>query len=124
MIAMGSIYIKDCAIEPNIPIYLIVAGVTSLIICLLFPIHLCAPFAAYVIETIVGLFALAWFITGSVWVFRHYQTDPRDCNDTLYKFAFGILLFSYASVAFVLVVSCIVVCCGACCGICKIRSEE
>ncbi|KAG8585515.1 hypothetical protein GDO81_005056, partial [Engystomops pustulosus] len=64
MIAMGSIYIKDCAIEPNIPIYLIVAGVTSLIMFVLSPLHLLAPKVMYALETIVSLFAFAWFIAG------------------------------------------------------------
>ncbi|XP_040264869.1 transmembrane protein 272-like [Bufo bufo] len=99
MIVIGSIHIHDCAIEPNIPIYLVVAGAVSLLLVVLWPLMLCAPRVAYTIDGVLGLFTLAWFIAGSVWVFRIYQTDPRDCNDTLYKFAFGILIFKYAYAA-------------------------
>ncbi|XP_073515594.1 transmembrane protein 272-like [Phyllobates terribilis] len=103
MVVIGSLHINDCAIEPNIPIFLVVAGAVNLFLFVFLPIYFLAPKLMYFVEIILSFFNIAWFIAGSVWVFRIYETDPRDCNETLYKFAFGLLIYSYAYLGFSIV---------------------
>ncbi|KAG8437858.1 hypothetical protein GDO86_008526 [Hymenochirus boettgeri] len=120
MIVIGSMHVGNCPAEPNIPIYLIVAGTFHLIAFLLIPLKLVAENLAYILESIIGLFCFCWFITGSVWVFRIYPDNPRGCNDLVYNFAFGILIFEYIFIALTIFVICLCTCCAgvlvsACC---------
>ncbi|XP_077312539.1 transmembrane protein 272-like [Lithobates pipiens] len=112
MIIIGSMHVYNCPVEPKIPIYLIVAGVFHLLAFALIPLKLVAEKVAYGIESVLGLFSFAWFIAGSVWVFRIYQDNPRRCNDLVYKFAFGILIFEYIFLAFLVAVICLCTCCA------------
>ncbi|XP_068115663.1 transmembrane protein 272-like [Hyperolius riggenbachi] len=112
MIIIGSMHVDNCPVEPKIPIYLIVAGVFHLVAFVLIPLKLIAEKVAYAIEGVLGLFSFCWFIAGSVWVFRVYQDNPRRCNDLAYKFAFGILIFEYIFLAFVVAVVCLCTCCA------------
>ncbi|KAM9301463.1 transmembrane protein 272-like [Gastrophryne carolinensis] len=112
MLIIGSMHIDNCPAEPKIPIYLIVAGVFHLVAFALMPLKLIAEKLAYTIESILGIFSFCWFIAGSVWVFRIYQENPRRCNDLAYKFAFGILIFEYIFLAFIVAVICLCTCCA------------
>ncbi|XP_069824261.1 transmembrane protein 272-like isoform X2 [Dendropsophus ebraccatus] len=114
MVITGSMHIDNCPIEPMIPIYLIVGGVIHLLAFALIPLKLVAAKLAYTIESFLGLFSFLWFISGSVWVFRIYQENPRRCNDLVYKVAFGILIFEYIFLALVFAVVCLVACCAGC----------
>ncbi|XP_068116181.1 transmembrane protein 272-like [Hyperolius riggenbachi] len=107
MIVLGALYMNQCQIQPMIPIYLIVAGSLLLFGFALLPLKLVSLKVTYAIKAIVGLFSLGWCIAGSVWVFSIYQTDPRDCNSQMYKFAFGVLIFQYICIAFVLLIVCL-----------------
>ncbi|XP_068117636.1 transmembrane protein 272-like [Hyperolius riggenbachi] len=111
MIVLGSLYIDQCPIQPLIPIFLIVAGAVHLLGFVLMPLQFVCPKVTYTIEGIVGLFSLSWFIAGSVWVFSIYQTNPKLCHDTLYKFAFGILIFEYIFICIAVVMICLFTCC-------------
>ncbi|KAM5137854.1 transmembrane protein 272-like [Mantella aurantiaca] len=124
MIVIGAIYIDKCNIEPKIPIYLIVAGVIHLVGFMLLPLKLAFLKAMYAVEGILGLFSICWFITGSVWVFRIYQVNPRDCDDTVYKFAFGILIFEYIFLSILILVICLCTCCGCCIAVMAAKSNE
>ncbi|KAM5138847.1 transmembrane protein 272-like isoform 1-T2 [Mantella aurantiaca] len=112
MIIIGSMHVYNCPVEPKIPIYLIVAGLFHLLAFALIPLKLIAEKVAYGIESVLGLFSFCWFIAGSVWVFRIYQDNPRRCNDLAYKFAFGILIFEYIFLAFLVAVICLCTCCA------------
>lgn len=112
MIIIGSMHVDNCPVEPNIPIYLIVAGIFHLLAFVLIPLKMVAEKLAYSIESVLGIFSFCWFIAGSVWVFRVYQDNPRRCNDLAYKFAFGILIFEYIFLAFVVAVICCITCCA------------
>ncbi|XP_069824255.1 transmembrane protein 272-like isoform X2 [Dendropsophus ebraccatus] len=114
MVVIGSMHVGKCPIEPMIPIYLIVAGAVHLLAFALIPLKLVATKVSYSIESFLGLFAFCWFIAGSVWVFRIYQENPRPCNDLVYNFAFGILIFEYIFLALVVAVMCIFTCCAGC----------
>ncbi|XP_073514539.1 transmembrane protein 272-like isoform X3 [Phyllobates terribilis] len=107
MVIIGSMHVDNCPIEPKIPIYLIVAGVFHLLAFALIPLKIVAEKLAYSIESVLGIFSFCWFIAGSVWVFRIYQENPRRCNDLVYKFAFGILIFEYIFLALVVAVICL-----------------
>ncbi|KAM8939266.1 transmembrane protein 272-like [Pelodytes ibericus] len=120
MIIIGSMHVDNCPIEPKIPIYLIVAGVFHLLAFALSPLKLVAEKLAYAIEGVLGLFSFCWFIAGSVWVFRVYQKNPRHCNDMVYKFAFGILIFEYIFLAFLVATLCV---CSFCLGILASQSD-
>ncbi|KAM4617945.1 transmembrane protein 272-like [Discoglossus pictus] len=111
MIIIGSMHVDNCPVEPKIPIYLIVAGVVHLVAFSLIPLKMAAEKVAYSIESFLGLFSFCWFIAGSVWVFRIYQDNPRGCNDLVYKFAFGILIFEYIFLAIVVAAFCLFTCC-------------
>ncbi|KAM3920587.1 transmembrane protein 272-like [Leptodactylus fuscus] len=112
MVIVGSMHIDNCPVEPKIPIYLIVAGVFHLLAFALIPLKMVAEKLAYSIESVLGLFSFCWFIAGSVWVFRVYQENPRRCNDLVYKCAFGILIFEYIFLAFLVAVICLCTCCA------------
>ncbi|XP_004919217.1 transmembrane protein 272 [Xenopus tropicalis] len=114
MIVIGSMHVGNCPREPNIPIYLIVAGAFHLVGFCLIPLKKAAEKVTYALESIIGLFSFCWFIAGSVWVFRIYPDDPRACNDMAYKFAFGILIFEYLFIALVLFSVCLCTCCAGC----------
>ncbi|XP_040184785.1 transmembrane protein 272-like isoform X2 [Rana temporaria] len=121
MIVIGTSYIDKCSIEPMIPIYLIVAGAVHLVGFVLLPLKLVFEKLMYAIEGILVLFSLCWFIAGSVWVFRIYQVSPRDCDDTVYTFAFRILIFEYVFLCLAVFLICLRTCCG--CGL-GLRSAD
>ncbi|XP_063294555.1 transmembrane protein 272-like [Pelobates fuscus] len=114
MLIIGSMHVDNCPAEPNIPIYLIVAGVFHLLGFALSPLKFVAEKVAYAIGGVIGLFSFCWFIAGSVWVFRIYQYNPRACNDMVYKFAFGILIFEYIFLAALVAVACLCTLCVGC----------
>eukprot|EP00079_Xenopus_tropicalis_P019371 XP_012808971.1 PREDICTED: uncharacterized protein LOC100497651 isoform X3 [Xenopus tropicalis] len=114
MIILGSMHVGNCPREPNIPIYLIVAGAFHLVGFCLIPLKKAAKKVTYALESIIGLFSFCWFIAGSVWVFRIYPDDPRACNDLVYKSAFGILIFEYLFIGLVLFSVCLCTCCAGC----------
>ncbi|KAM4722330.1 transmembrane protein 272-like [Rhinophrynus dorsalis] len=114
MIVIGSIHVDNCPREPKIPIYLIVAGAVHVVAFSLMPLKKVAEKAAYFIEGLLGLFSFCWFIAGSVWVFSIYPENPRACNDMVYKFAFGILIFEYVFIALVIAIVCLCTCCLGC----------
>uniref|UniRef100_A0A3P8SDT0 Si:dkey-19b23.12 n=1 Tax=Amphiprion percula TaxID=161767 RepID=A0A3P8SDT0_AMPPE len=129
-IAIGAVYLHDCPRQHYIPIYLIVLGVFSLVLALLS----CLPCAqdpndgtssplSYVFtawNSLVSLFLLCWFITGSVWIYSIYQPNYDEaitevhpyCNRRLYLFAFWTTTVAYILLALLLVVGCFVLMCG------------
>lgn len=60
----GAVYIDKCSIEPNIPIFLIVAGAVYLVGFVLMPLKYVSEKAMHTVGRILGLFSLCWFITG------------------------------------------------------------
>ncbi|KAF8790086.1 uncharacterized protein LOC129961050 [Argiope bruennichi] len=128
LLIIGCIYIDDCKIQPNIPLYLIVSGVLGTIQ------HFIAIWTKYVpkdslgrikeyrnyckiVDCVIQLFLTIWFVLGCIWVYGVYnEVEYRDterneyCNQTLYLFAFWILNFSFMILALLAVIalSCIV----------------
>ncbi|KAM4617169.1 transmembrane protein 272-like [Discoglossus pictus] len=112
MIVMGSTHKGDCPVEPYIPIFLLVAGITHLLTFFIVLLRLVCETFIVIFESMVGIFSFVWFITGSVWVFRVYQIYEGQCDRDLYLFAFGILLFEYVVIGLAVVIGC-------CCSITK-----
>lgn len=110
--ALGAVYIKNCKIEPNIPVYLIVYG-----LCMLFRYvwTVCIqsyfsknksddinendkdtkPCCSVLITNLLDLFLIVWFIIGNVWIYgnlsdvqHQYKTESSYCHGVLYWFAF------------------------------------
>ncbi|XP_031746928.1 uncharacterized protein LOC100497651 isoform X6 [Xenopus tropicalis] len=65
MIILGSMHVGNCPREPNIPIYLIVAGAFHLVGFCLIPLKKAAKKVTYALESIIGLFSFCWFIAGN-----------------------------------------------------------
>ncbi|XP_073410786.1 uncharacterized protein [Dendrobates tinctorius] len=92
MIAMGAVYKDNCPLQPFIPIYLMVSGVTMLVAVLL-----------YFLEFMWNIYSRV--LGGSVWVFgvvSEYE-DPAQCNDAVYYFTFAMVIAQYLLIAVVLV---------------------
>ncbi|XP_069978429.1 transmembrane protein 272 [Penaeus vannamei] len=125
----GVQYIRECPLEPHIPIYLLVGGCfgTLKILWLLCQQvrsrryeRIDDAFAEDGLEEIftstsyratdvaLTIFLLIWFGMGNYWVYRIYLPnfqnhlyEPNNwCSKTLYLFAVAQLLFVYAIIAF------------------------
>ncbi|XP_077143593.1 transmembrane protein 272-like [Ranitomeya variabilis] len=94
-IVVGARNQNNCVAEPHIPIYMIVAGAFGLALLVLLPLECCLPKVKKILGGLIGLFLFAWFIAGSVWVFRIYRNQNRDCNNGMYLFVFSILIIQY-----------------------------
>ncbi|CAG2246130.1 unnamed protein product [Mytilus edulis] len=121
MIAVGATYLHDCPAEKMIPIYLIVAGVFTIITNILTIIRGrvnnwkegeeekqsgAGP------EHCIICFLFAWFVAGNVWVYRTYDDWQSSnsildnyCNPTLYYFSFWILISPYIVLGVLTVIS-------------------
>ncbi|XP_073410784.1 transmembrane protein 272-like [Dendrobates tinctorius] len=108
-IVIGAIYKNDCPIQPLIPIFLLASGVIHLVAVLLLFIRGMLGVCSLILEGLIGMFTFAWFITGSIWVFSLYSKDKGQdvCNETLYYFAFGFLIFEYSIIGLSWILLCI-----------------
>jgi len=113
MIVYGSINLNNCSVQRFIPIWLIVAGVFSIIQQLLQLLNYWnkrntpeeeqeANKTSQAGSTLLGCFNIAWFICGNVWVFGAYSdvifTDPTSsdyCHQTTFYLAFWSIIVAY-----------------------------
>ncbi|KAJ8008327.1 hypothetical protein DPEC_G00103680 [Dallia pectoralis] len=98
-VGLGAMHLNDCPIQPRIPVYLLVIGVTSIVSLLLsYLLNTLEPGTLSLLMSscviLLQLFNLAWFITGSVWVYSIFPLNydstngEKNCQRTLYLFAF------------------------------------
>ena len=118
MTVAGFMFRDRCPVEPRIPQYLYIGGITTLV---LIPMSAITGLFANVKErgkktsrlsgclvcingfvlAILSFFAFAWFIMGNIWVFKSWLPDyhdsksPRYCDKTVYTTAIGIICFTY-----------------------------
>ncbi|XP_069375308.1 transmembrane protein 272 [Paralichthys olivaceus] len=133
-IAIGSVYLDDCPVQPYIPIYLIVSGVFGLMLALLS----CLPCTQQPTDgstnplsrlcvlwnSMTSCFLFCWFIAGNVWIYSIYEPEYTNnstnvdhyCNKTLYLFAFWITNLVYILFGLILVCGCCVMFCFFLCG--------
>ncbi|XP_078518268.1 transmembrane protein 272-like [Lissotriton helveticus] len=98
-IVIGSVYLQQCPAQRFIPIYLIVNGVTVIVMSLLSIVAGLRPNKlVYAILALLSLFWFAWLITGSVWTFPLYP-NFTNCNRTVYLFTFSILIIQWIILA-------------------------
>ncbi|XP_066440220.1 uncharacterized protein [Eleutherodactylus coqui] len=95
LIVVGGVYRDDCPTEQFIPVFMIVFGAFSLSYWILLPLECCLPTVRRILSILIALFMFAWFIAGSVWVFRIYGNPNRDCHNGMYYYVFSILIIIY-----------------------------
>jgi hypothetical protein len=145
-LVLGILYINECPVNKNIPLYMIVSGACGLGIIFFLLLSstcsfcrssitarksthkfmICTTALARGMQGLLAIFLFIWFFIGNFWVFgarqRVQTTGPIDinnyCNPALYWFAFYVLIFTYVYAIFV----CFLKFCGNffCCGACDI----
>ena len=112
LMIVGSIYLNDCPTEKNIPIFLIVAGITGILLVLLsFLQSWCydedkeSDLSCWKVTIlIIMLFWSAWLVAGSFWVYSNYQPSyskntkeemKQHCDKVLYLFSFWAINLIY-----------------------------
>uniref|UniRef100_A0A3Q3H1V0 Si:dkey-19b23.12 n=1 Tax=Labrus bergylta TaxID=56723 RepID=A0A3Q3H1V0_9LABR len=105
-------YQFDCPVQRYIPIYLLVAGVITLLLAVLSISPCTAGFGNHskTWSCLVSVFFFCWFIAGNVWIYSIYEpnynkTAPINtyCNKTLYLFAFWTTNANYILLGLLLV---------------------
>ncbi|KAL4217348.1 hypothetical protein ACF0H5_023799 [Mactra antiquata] len=142
-IVMGAVHMNNCPYEKLIPIYLVVAGSTSMMLGGLHNLkkkgdedernlkERCNVFS--IIGVIGFFFTFAWLICGSVWVFGNYS-DIIDgcggsndcCNESLIKFALAAVILDWIFIGLLILIILVAICvaCGLiCCTVCKKPTE-
>lgn len=113
MIALGAPLLHECPMQPWIPKFLIVGGVTGIVfsISLFFFVYGCEVEACTkklivlgVLITILVVFAFAWNIAGSVMVFMKWNDwyhDRARCHSDMFVFTFAyVILYWLTSVCY------------------------
>lgn len=143
-LVLGILYVNDCPVNKNIPLYMIVSGACGLsIILFLLLSSSCTYYRSFAIKkkcihqsmicTIafargmqgaLAVFLFIWFFVGNVWVFgarQRVRPDRPDdtnnyCQPALYWFAFYVLIFTYVYAIFMCFMKFCAnfLCCGAC----------
>ncbi|CAF3633769.1 unnamed protein product [Rotaria socialis] len=143
-LVLGILYVNECPVNKNIPLYMIISGACGLaIVVLIFFTSACTycrsmlnarkqthGFIIFIIaftravRGALAIFLFIWFLFGNIWVFNaryRVRTDkPNDtnnyCHATLYWFAFYVLIFTYVYA----ICTCFLKFCVNffCCGIC------
>ncbi|CAK6952913.1 transmembrane protein 272-like [Scomber scombrus] len=111
-LAIGAKYLHECPQQPNIPVYLLVSGVISLLLPALSILCQTSCFWDNVnifgcLSFLVSLFCTGWFIAGNVWIYSIYEPNYNKtisvdsasmglyCDKTLYLFAFWTTTLGY-----------------------------
>jgi len=107
MICLGAVRYDECPMSKWIPLYMVVAGATLLVMMILglvaYCTHrkqtTCVVITVHTMLALVMLFNLAWNICGSVWVFSRWESwdllkdsNVLGCYNDLYLFAFAYLI--------------------------------
>ncbi|XP_032435839.1 transmembrane protein 272-like [Xiphophorus hellerii] len=114
-IGLGATHMHRCTVQPNIPIYLVVLGASSLL-SLVFT-YCTSGFqdgALHVLSlacmTFLHIFSFAWLIAGSSWVYAVYPPNYSDkglyCHKTTYQFAFVVTTLLWVAMALVFICGC------------------
>ncbi|XP_041811751.1 transmembrane protein 272-like [Chelmon rostratus] len=112
-IGVGLTNLGHCPLQPNIPIYLIVLGASSLLsLSLTYTRSIwqdgCISILSLTCTTLLHLFTLSWFIAGTTWVYPVYPPNytpgvARYCQRTTYQFAFIVTTLVWVTLSLVFV---------------------
>ncbi|XP_069502495.1 transmembrane protein 272-like [Ambystoma mexicanum] len=122
-ITIGSVYFSQCKAQHLIPYYLIISGISSLVIIFLTSLPCrdggdppqTSP-AILALQGIVTLFHLVFFITGNVWIYSIYAPEYTNttseiyCHKGLYLYAFWITTLVYILLGITLLAGCCLLC--------------
>uniref|UniRef100_A0A7N8YR95 Uncharacterized protein n=1 Tax=Mastacembelus armatus TaxID=205130 RepID=A0A7N8YR95_9TELE len=107
---IGATHLNRCPVQPYIPIYLIVMGVSSLLSLSLTYIR--SSWKEGVVYILILSHLLCLFLVGSAWIYSTYpptyspETDQY-CHKTTYQFAFVVTTLVWITVTLIFV-------CGGC----------
>ena len=96
MIIVGGIYVDECELDKRIPIYLIVQGITFLLIRVLYSRESMETYNfRFWLFGITLVFFVTWFLLGTICIYRALEPnfDPTagpQCHKGLYEFAFWV----------------------------------
>ncbi|KAM9839054.1 transmembrane protein 272-like [Aulostomus maculatus] len=116
-IGLGATHVGSCPVQPYIPVYLVILGVTSLLSLIITYsnsiwegsiVSITVPVCMSLLYTI----SFCWFIAGTYWVYNVYPPSyssgtTQYCHRITYQFAFAVttLLWVFVTLFFV---------CGCC----------
>ncbi|XP_070841404.1 transmembrane protein 272-like [Chaetodon trifascialis] len=116
-IGVGVTHLGRCPLQPNIPIYLIVLGASSVLsLSLTYTRSIweggCISTLSLACTVVLHLLTLGWFIAGTTWVYPVYPPNytpgiARYCHRTAYLFAFIVTTLLWVTVTLMFV-------CGFC----------
>ncbi|XP_044126834.1 transmembrane protein 272-like [Bufo gargarizans] len=97
MAVLGVIHIDNCPNQPYVPIYMIVAGITDALICLLYPLKLFFRKVVIAVEYVLFTFSACWLIPGGIWIFGMHK---ESCHTTVYLFTFAMVIIKCITLGF------------------------
>ncbi|XP_035801751.1 transmembrane protein 272-like [Amphiprion ocellaris] len=123
-IGLGATHLGRCNVQPNIPIYLIVLGATSILsLSVTYSRGNYQDGAGCILTsacmTFLHLFTFVWFIAGTSWVYSVYPPDyspgtDRYCHQITYQFAFIVTTILWVTTTLMFICGCcfaLVICC-------------
>ena len=133
----GVVYVKHCPLQPLVPIFLIIGGLSGILKNIFLIIESVIrrrstsfpreQHSKYIVcgwrsfNFLFNLFMLGWIIAGSCWIYSIYkqvtEANFSSCNELLYKFSFAIVTCSY-------VLLLVMFCCTCCLGGCLSRNKH
>ncbi|XP_047238989.1 transmembrane protein 272-like [Girardinichthys multiradiatus] len=114
-IGLGAMHIDHCPVQPNVPVYLIVLGATSLLsLIFTYSSRGYQDGAVHILSlacmTVLHIFSFAWLIAGSSWIYAvyapNYSGKERYCHKTTYLFAFVVTTLMWVAMTLILVCTC------------------
>ncbi|CAJ0599207.1 unnamed protein product [Cylicocyclus nassatus] len=134
MIIIGALNRDDCAVNSNIPVWLIVTGIVSLVRSAINFFYRFKdqqkqrrPILVRLFDGMLSVFFAIWFILGSIWVYwayNHVSYDPHDgpyyCDQLTFVFTFVFITVSYV----LMFLTCMFFCCCCCCICCRKPNDE
>lgn len=106
LLIIGILHVHDCASQPLLPVWHIVAGSTGLVVPLLYllfddlnpALAKRCPGISEALDNVVVfvlpvyiLFEIAWLITGTVWVLG-VETESGQCDKTIHMFSIVVII--------------------------------
>ncbi|KAM9738455.1 transmembrane protein 272-like [Menidia menidia] len=118
-IGVGATHLNNCPVQPNIPIYLIVMGATSILsLSVTYNISKNKESAINILltacMTVLHIFSFSWLIAGTCWVYNiyppNYSGTDNYCHMITYQFAFVVTTLLWVAMTIVFI-------CGCCFGL-------